>query len=503
MTKHKKRIPKQGEDLQTMFPTIAAEWDYELNDEGPETYFSHSNQTVNWICDKGHPWPARINNRTSSNTGCPYCKNKMVIPGVNDLRTLFPYIADEWDCKKNERDPSEYLPSSNYYANWVCSRGHRWKSKIYHRTEGRGCPHCNGTKPIQGENDFETLFPRIAEEWHPSKNGRTPDEFAIRSHFEAIWICPLKHEYKSPIYRRTRGSGCPVCDGKTVIPGINDLETRAPHLAKEWDFLKNGELRPSMVALHSNRKVHWKCPECKHEWQTSPNNRINQGTKCPACSHHAVEPQINSLKAVNPILAREWDKDNNAPLSASDVAANDNRDYSWICARGHLWEASPANRNRGTGCPYCNGKRPIVGENDLSTVCPKVAAQWHSEKNGDALPEHYLPNSHEMMWWGCESGHEWQMKIYEMANGGTCPYCNHRKAITGVNDVATKYPELLNYWDWDNNDRKPEETLADMKGELRWICPRGHRFKATITRMRQDSQCKECLNKKKTIRRTV
>lgn len=179
---------------------------------------------------------------------------------MNDLATLFPWLISEWDFEKNgDKGLSDYLPKSNAYIHWRCQRGHEWETKIYHRTEGSQCPYCAGLRAIPGETDVETQAPHIAKEWHPAKNGnRYPFEFTLHSHFPAWWICPQGHEYQSPIYRRTRGCGCSICDGKTTVEGVNDLMTFAPGLADEWDANKNN-MDPKEVAAYDNRDYYRKC----------------------------------------------------------------------------------------------------------------------------------------------------------------------------------------------------------------------------------------------------
>jgi hypothetical protein len=56
-----------------------------------------------------------------------------------------------------------------------------------------------------------------------------------------------------------------------------------------------------------------------------------------------------------------------------------------------------------------------------------VAAQWHPSKNGDSLPQHFLPNSHENVWWKCEDGHEWKASIESRTRGARCPICSNRQ----------------------------------------------------------------------------
>lgn len=423
------KIPIPGEtDLETSFPVVAMEWDYSLNAKGPDKYLPYSNQRVAWICNAGHRWEETINNRTRKGLLCPYCGGSRPIPGVNDLGTLYPWLEKQWDQKANgDLKPSNVFPQSNRRVGWICERGHKWESKIYHRTDGQGCPYCEGLKPILGETDLETIEPSAARQWIPEKNGgRLPSEFTRFSHFNAMWICDQGHEYAAPIYRRSRGCGCPICDGKRIIPGTNDLRTRAPRLAREWDNKGNGDVTPDKVALHSNTQYSWCCSKCGHVWKATPNNRA-AGRGCPKCAGHCVEPQVNSFAAINPQMIGEWDIEKNWPLTAWDVAAYDNRDHHWVCKQGHSFSASPANRTKGTKCPYCTGKLPIVGVNDFGTICSTVAAEWHPTKNENLLPEHYLPNSHQEAWWKCKEGHEWRASIESRTRGAQCKECSKRR----------------------------------------------------------------------------
>ena len=85
-----------------------------------------------------------VNNRTSvKDSNCPYCSGKKLLKGENDLQTLYPDIAKEWDWKLNSNKPSDYFGNSNYKVHWVCAKGHKYEAKINDRTKskGTGCPH--------------------------------------------------------------------------------------------------------------------------------------------------------------------------------------------------------------------------------------------------------------------------------------------------------------------------------------------------------------------------
>ena len=54
-----------------------------------------------WICEYGHSYKSRIANRTTNNHGCPYCSGRLAGYG-NDLKTLYPEIAKEWNYEKTK-----------------------------------------------------------------------------------------------------------------------------------------------------------------------------------------------------------------------------------------------------------------------------------------------------------------------------------------------------------------------------------------------------------------
>lgn len=160
---------------------------------------------------------------------------------------------------------------------------------------------------------------------------------------------------------------------------------------------------------------------CGHHWFVSPNNR-SKGTGCPKCAHLVVDPDVNSLAVISVFLDKQWDNVRNEPLTTRDVAAYDNRDYYWICEEGHSFRASPANRNKGTGCPYCKHKKPIIGESDLATLRPDLCEYWHPTRN-KKMPEHYFAESTVRVYWKCENGHSFRAPIREKVNCWRCPQC--------------------------------------------------------------------------------
>ena len=224
----------------------------------------------------------------------------------------------------------------------------------------------------------------------------------------------------------------------SFLPGINDLATINPTLAKEWHPTKNDTLKPSNVSKGSSKKVWWLCPDCGHEWMASVGNRKN-GSGCPACAQKQryitrskhIKSSRGSLLAKSPEIAAQWHPTKNEGLLPDEVTQSSNKKVWWICEKGHEWQAIIASRTAGATCPFCSGRYVSSGITDLETLNPELAAQWHPTKNGLLRPSDVSIKSNKKAWWFCpECNHEWQARISSRSEGSGCPKCAQTIRIT-------------------------------------------------------------------------
>lgn len=274
------------------------EWDWEKNNElglYPDKLTLGSGKKVWWKCKLGHEWFTEICSR-SSGRGCPYCSNRMILEGFNDLFTTHKELCSEWDYEKNNILPTQVSAGSSKKVWWVCDLGHSYLMAICDRTcSGNGCPYCAGRKILIGFNDLHTVNPKLASEWNYQKNNNLTPEMVTSSSSKVVWWkCNKGHEWQRRIASRNAGSGCPYCADYYIWPGYNDLVTTRPDLALEWNHEKNGDLLPTQVSRGYGYKVWWKCSH-GHEWKASPNSRDNMDSGCPACSkgnHISIQETI-------------------------------------------------------------------------------------------------------------------------------------------------------------------------------------------------------------------
>lgn len=137
-------------DLATKYPDLASEWHPEKNGElKPEYIRKNSNKHVWWLGTCGHEWDAIVYTRFKG-AGCPYCANKKVLRGFNDLETTIPNLVKQWNYEKNVGlQPSEVMAGSSKKVWWRCGYGHEWESTVNNRSKGAGCPICSRLRKIR------------------------------------------------------------------------------------------------------------------------------------------------------------------------------------------------------------------------------------------------------------------------------------------------------------------------------------------------------------------
>ncbi len=215
---------------------------------------------------------------------------------------------------------------------------------------------------------------------------------------------------------------------KRTLAKEGSLAALRPDIAAEWNWEKNGDLRSEEVTVGSGKKVWWKCKE-GHEWEARVDSRTCNDCGCPYCAGKLPIPGETDLATMRPEVAAEWNWEKNGELRPEDFAVCSNKKVWWKCKEGHEWEATVKNRTRkDSGCPYCVGKLPIVGETDLATLRPDIAAEWNWEKNGELRPENVTVGSHRKVWWRCNEGHEWEATVKNRTRKDSgCPYCVGKK----------------------------------------------------------------------------
>lgn len=281
--------------LSTRDPAAAREWHKRKNAPlTPRRIQAGSSRFAWWKCPKGrdHVWRARVAARVGAKKlGCPMCASRRLVKS-NSLAAVAPSIARQWHPSLNRPlTARDVVPGAARLVWWVCRRGpdHVWRQSPKARTSGHDCPFCRGKK-VSVTNSLAKCFPRLAREWHPTRNHPlTPHDVVPGSAKRVYWRCTRDRSHvwrTSPNARitgarRNRLRACPFCAGRRVS-ATNSLAAVAPDIAREWHPTRNGKRTPQDVTTGQRAIVWWRC-SYGHVWRAMVRNRGRKRTGCPKC----------------------------------------------------------------------------------------------------------------------------------------------------------------------------------------------------------------------------
>lgn len=478
-------------------PELLNEWDYEKNNIlgiYPESISPGSKKKVWWKLIYKDPnskkiftfnWTCSVYDRTKGSQ-CPYLTGNKIYPGFNDLATTHPQLIKEWDYEKNKNlKPWQVSKGSEKKVWWKCKWfGHSWSATVYNRVHGSLCPICR--------RELHVSFP----------------EAAIYFYFHQVypnakWRMPFVGRYELDIY----------LPEKKIAIEYDGNEHHQSAVASEREKIKNTiclehgitlyRIRQNVPTLHDSSIDIILEDEKRDTFAEALRNLIYTiSGKYIQIDFAADESDIyelfyqrvkdNSLQKINPGLAKEWHPIKNSSLTPEMVTSQSGKNIWWMLSYDDAktgkhfdfeWQAKICNRARGAACPYLVNKKVWTGYNDLQTIDPELAKEWHPVKNGDLKPTNILPGSNKKVWWllpyddpetGKHFDFEWQSSVNSRHRGAGCPFLSKsgQAVWTGYNDLATTHPKLLSEWDYEKNNAMgvtPDSVTAGSHKKIWWI----------------------------------
>ncbi len=437
------------------------------------------------------------------------------------MLSSYEEIASQWHPTKNNGLTPDKVKANSIEKYWflcpnTCNGGclHEWFATPQSRTlKKTGCPYCaKGSTVICIHESLSHKYQDLMIEWNYEKNmDIDPNKIRPGSDKKVSWICKVcAMEWDAAIKARTKGSGCPGCNGKVGVKPVtkmNSLEGKFPEIAKEWHPTKNGDKLPSQYKYGSLEKVWWLCPNTcgyegciTHEYQATINARTNPtGTGCPYCAKNSQRICYHrSLEFRYPEIAKMWHPEKNGDLKPCDVTPYTNKRVWWYCKNVcdygciHEYEQDISNKTTNmSGCPFCikTGSKNICIHNSFEFNYPKYANELHPTKNNDIDLTKITKHSKIKLWWlcpvKCKYGclHEYEQSIDHKSKGTGCPFClayGDAKQFCYHESLEFKYPDLMKEWDYEKNSISPKDLTPKSGFRAWWKCNKNHEWSTRI-----------------------
>jgi len=422
-------------------------------------------------------------------------------------------LMKEWNWEKNNSlglFPDKLTCGTTKRVWWKCQKcEHEWMTSIGHRTNDKkptSCPLCAAKlrasqrkKDLRKNSNVAIMYPYILSEWNYEKNTISPYELTKGSHEIVWWKCKYGHEWQTSVGNRIKKHKCPYCSGRFAIKGVNDLETINPILAKEWNYEKNGELKPSDVKFGSDKKVWWKC-KYGHEWEATISNR-NKKRGCPICSQsrHISVPEKAIYYYLSKVFLVEQNKKIPEKYMELDLfipQLNLAIEYD-----GKVWHKNIKRDILKDN--YClKNKIHLVRIREYGTPDYNSTAKFIYTDKPDLELKYLKPVLYELFEY---INKEFNVSITMPINIEKDYYeiISQIKKYDYANSLAYKFPELIKEWDYEKNGNlKPENISSGSSRKVWWKCKHGHEWKTAInnrTNISNQNQCPYCQCKKTDI----
>jgi DNA-directed RNA polymerase subunit RPC12/RpoP len=480
---------------------LMAEWNWEKNSEialDPCKLTTGSHKYASWICASHKTkFEQEIRARTKGERKCPQCYDEWrtsidrerYIKGKKVLAETHPHLVEEWvSCDDSKFTPYTCVAGSNVKVKWKCQTcGGEYEAYVANRAlRGSSCPYCAGQKVLIGYNDLQSQSSELAVEWS-KKNIIKPTEVTLHSNKKVYWVCPLGHDdYLMSIKQRSNRQGCPICaqQSQTSFPeqaiyfyfkqAFNDTVNRYIFEGQEIDIFipsKNIGIEYNGYYFHkekSEKDIH------KKEFLKSVGitlfvikeyKRTEEKNQADFYIHERTS--FNDLTRLVRDLLRSI---------CSDVSIDID------CLRDSI-----AIKNQ-----YVILRK----ENSIAAVRPELVERWDYEKNGSITPEMVTLGTGQRFYWKCKICNRSYLALpSKIAEGSVCS--KHRNLLKyDGNDLVTKHPELLKYWDYEKNDVNPSEIFGGGERVVYWKCEKGHSYTKSILKRVRGEGCPICAGKK-------
>jgi very-short-patch-repair endonuclease len=515
-----RQVIKGETDLDTLYPELAEEWNYEKNKEKkPSDVSAKSSTKVWWKCKKcGYEWRALVSNRTRDNgetgSGCPQCSN--------ELRISFPEKTVYFYLKRNFKNILENIDNS--YFHWLGKMSidvyipelklgieydGAWHKKKTDLNKNKLC-HDNGVTLLRIRDNRLPMLNDTSIDYSVENRNEKNLESAIKFIFDFIKKrFNLEFELKIDI-QTDRISIYELMDMRTKENSLLQSNTL---LSLEWNYEKNGGLQPSVVSANSHKKVWWRCNK-GHEWRATIASRNGGGNGCPVCANKKPQRRHGSLEGEHPELLIIWHPTKNFPLTPEKVTLGTRKLIYWRCTEcRHEWKGTPYYQLRIGDCPSCLKREKarnrvtniLLTDGIIDKPYISLEREWHTTKNNNFLLYEPTLDSYEIKyWWQCHDCHyEWQTTIAKRAlRGQGCPACRGKnKVIVGYNDLLTTNPQLAKDWHPNKNlDMKPTEVTKGSNKKVWWLCSVcRHEWDAVVKYRNKGRGCPQCARKRRNL----
>lgn len=377
-------------------------------------------------------------------------------------------------CKQNNShyDDIEFLSVYNGRKEKIKCRckidSYEWEYIAERLLSGSGCPKCLSVyRSKEKAIPYEVFLNKFNENYPDSTIGFLGEIREKGKPTKVRCQCKIcKHEWSAFIGNLMKGKGCVKCSRRK-----QSLKYRKSQEVISQEVL---DLKANIILLgeyiNRNTKTTFECKLCNHIWKEKPVN-ILKNPYCPNCGLKSkpVKEDCDFILKV---------RKSNPDIEVLSLYIDSRTKVDIKCKNcGHIGKVRPDRLYTKYSCPNCRLK---------SKHKNFVARMENINQNITVLGT--FKNSTTPILCRCKrDGYEWYATPSSLLSGNSCPKCAYRRTGTGVNDIATLYPELVKYF------KNPDDAKLFTYGSSQYVetrCPEcGHEKNIQVTNLFLNGFC--------------
>ncbi len=232
--------------------------------------------------------------------GCRKCnledRNKN-LPLIDSFKS---HEKSKYWSSKNRLKPENISKSSHDEYYFDCPCGHEIKLSLNTIQDNRWCAYCGGKQLCDNDCDicFNKSFASHPRHIQWSKDNKcNPRDVYKSSNKKYLFNCDeCKHVISMSLNNINIGCWCYYCANQQLCIDnhVNCQYCFKKTIAdnpKSIYWSKKNTIEPHMCFKYDNRKYIFNCPDCKDEYNTSP-NKISKGYWC-GCTYNKTETRLH------------------------------------------------------------------------------------------------------------------------------------------------------------------------------------------------------------------
>ena len=392
---------------------------------------------------------------------------------------------------------------------FLCKNGHSYFTSMFSRSMSHvlrgneGCIYCPGGKQAWPGESFKDLYPSLVAEIDPKWLERNNiKNLKPGSNKKVTWKCKNNHKFTQRIFSRVNGAKCPKCYGrrysKSEIRIYCEIKKYYPKtiIHKKINNLECDIFVPNLNAIIEYDGFHWH--KNKIETDQKKTKQLEElGYNVLRIRNKLDQISKNNIYSKKDII----DKNdvNQVFLFLSKLETN--KGIRKDLLKYHNFEDWQQKTEFNEMILKVS---MVLYEDSLEKKLPEVKKFWDYEKNYPLTPSDVSYGSKEKCWLKCEKKHSFETVVGRIKSkfgnkSSFCTICSGHKVIHETS-FGSRFPQLLNEWDFEKNDEINPFTLpTTIIKDFWWVCSKcNNSFKQRLAnRTIQKSGCPKCAEKKR------